>query len=64
MVELVGQESASRSSDNGNGGNGIPPLVLWIVIGCVGGITGIAIIIVSAIVCRRCLTDGGRKRRK
>ena len=33
--------------------NGVPPLILWIIIACVGGFTIVAIIVVTAIVCHR-----------
>ena len=45
-------------------GGGIPPFFLWIVIGCVSGVTVIAVIIVTVIVCRRRMAENERKRRK
>jgi hypothetical protein len=41
----------SEESDEENEG-GIP-MVIWISIGCIGGVTMIAVIVVVIIVCRR-----------
>ena len=43
-------------------GNGLPPIVLWIVIGCVSGVTLLAIIVVTVIVCKRRASE--KKKRK
>ena len=43
--------------------NGIPPLILWVSIGCVTGITLLAVLIVTGILCKRRMADTERRKR-
>lgn len=42
--------------------NGIPPLILWVSIGCVTGITLLAVLVVTGILCKRKADSERRKR--
>ena len=43
---------------------GLSPMVMWIIIGSISGVTVIVVIIVTVILCRRRMTDADRKKKR
>ena len=46
-------------SDTGKHEIGIPPIILWVSIACIGGVSAIALVIIAVLLCKR-RTDNQR----
>ena len=62
MMITFADGKTGNSRQQGNGGNGLPPMVLWIVIGCVSGVTLLAVIVVVVIMCKRRASENKKRK--